>query len=794
MYFGQPIRRREDVRFLTGAGRFVDDIKLPGMAHIAFARSPHAHALIRDISTARAASMPGVLRVLTAADWAAAGLGKLVCVHPMPFSDGRPMNEKLRPLFATGKVCHVGDVVACIVAESRNAALDAAEAVEVDYEPLPAVTDVARALDADVPVLHPELGSNLVFEIERGDRAKTAAAFASASHVTELTLRSNRVAGNPMEPRAWISQYDAATGHYTVWATSQTPHYHRRWLAKYLLFEPESRIRLISPDVGGGFGLKVHLVEGAIVVWASKLVGRPVKWTATRSESFMSDSQARDHHTRARMALDRDGGILAMEVDTMAALGGYLSQFAPSIPGNSYPQTITGLYTTPLLWLRVRGVYTNTLPIDAYRGSGRPEATFVNERLIDNAAREMGIDAVDIRRRNLIPAERFPYPTPVGRTYDSGDPPGLFEKLLVIADYDALRAEQRRLRGQGVLMGIGLACFLDKSGTGSSRNLASKGGLHGGYESATVRIHSDGKATVFLGSHCHGQGHETAFTQIAADRLGLPIEDIELVEGDTSQVPFGNGTWGSRSASVGGAAIVQAADRVIDKARRLAAHVLECAGEDLDYAEDLFRVRGTDRAVSFADIADIAYHGSLLPLDRSLSPGLEETVFYEPTDTNDPQAMHLAVVLVDAQTGRVTVRDYFTADDCGRIINPMIVEGQVHGGLAQGIGQAMMEHVIYGDGTGPGADGQLLTGSFMDYAMPRASDMPQNLGLVFQEIPCPSNALGVKGGSETGTIGPPACIANAVVDALWHLGVRHVTLPITSQTVWRALEAAKVTG
>jgi len=793
MYFGQPLRRREDVRFLTGAGHFVDDIRLPGMAYIAFARSPHAHALIRRISTEQAASMPGVLRVLTAADWVAAGLGKLVCVHPMPFSDGRPMNEKLRPLFASDKVCHVGDVVACVVAESRNAALDAAEAVEVDYEPLPAVTDVARALDADVPVLHPELGSNLVFEIERGDRAKTAAAFAGAHHVSELTLRSNRVAGNPMEPRAWLSQYDAATGHYTIWATSQTPHYHRRWLAKYLLFEPESRIRLISPDVGGGFGLKVHLVEGAIVVWASKLVGRPVKWTATRSESFMSDAQARDHHTRARMALDRDGRIIAMEVDTMAALGGYLSQFAPSIPGNSYPQTITGLYTTPLLWLRVRGVYTNTLPIDAYRGSGRPEATFVNERLIDNAAREMGIDALEIRRRNLIPAERFPYPTPVGRTYDSGDPPALLEKLLGIANYDALLAEQRRLRGQGVLMGIGLACFLDKSGTGSSRNLASKGGLHGGYESATVRIHSDGKATVFLGSHCHGQGHETAFAQIAADRLGLPIDDIELVEGDTDRVPFGNGTWGSRSASVGGAAIVQAADRIVDKARRLAAHVLECAVEDLDYVDGTFRVRGTDRTVSFAEIADVAYHGARLPLDRSLSPGLDETVFYEPTDTNDPQAMHLAVVIVDTQTGRITVRDYFTADDCGRIINPMIVEGQVHGGLAQGIGQATMEHVIYGDGTPGSADGQLLTGSFMDYAMPRASDMPQNLGLAFIEIPCPSNALGVKGGSETGTIGPPACIANAVVDALWHLGVCHVTLPITSQTVWRAIEAAKAT-
>jgi carbon-monoxide dehydrogenase large subunit len=486
------------------------------------------------------------------------------------------------------------------------------------------------------------------------------------------------------------------------------------------------------------------------------------------------------------MAFDRDGRIVAMEVDTVAALGGYLSQFAPSIPGNSYPQTVTGLYLTPAVHLRVRGAYTNTVPVDAYRGSGRPEATFVNERLLENGAREMGLDVVEIRRRNLIPAERFPYPNRLGRTYDSGDPPALLQKLLEIADYDGLRAEQARLRDGGVLMGIGFACFLDKSGTGSSHNLAARGGLHGGYESATVRVHSDGKATVFSGSLSHGQGHDTAFCQLAADALGLPIEDIDLVQGDTDRVPFGNGTWGSRSASVGGVAVVMAADKVIEKARALAAHLLECAVEDIDYAEGVFRVRGTDRTLAFAEVADIAYHGARLPADRSLSPGLEETVFYEPTDTNDPQAMHLAVVIVDPATGAVRIRDYFTADDCGRIINPMIVEGQIHGGLAQGIGQAMMEHVVYDE-----ADGQLLAGSFVDYAMPRADDMPARLGLTFQEIPCPGNILGVKGGSETGTIGPPAAIGNAVVDALWHLGVRHVELPITAQNVWRALERAR---
>ena len=790
MYVGQRLRRREDDKFLKGRGRFVDDIEPADAAHVAFVRSPHAHARIAGIDTRAAARMAGVLRVLTAEDWREAGLGALTCVHPMPFSDGRPMNEAPRPALAAGKVRHVGDVVAAVIAEDRYRAADGAEAVTVDYEPLPAVTDIAHALDPDAPILHEAFGANLVFEIERGDRAATEAAFAAAHHVVALTLDSNRVAGSPLEPRAYVCAFDEPTGALTLWATTQTPHYLRRWLAKYTLFIPEHKIRVISPDVGGGFGLKVHYApEIPTVVWASILLKRPVKWTATRTESLMSDAQARDHHTRARMAFDENGRILASEVDTVAALGAYLSNFAPSIPGNSYPQTITGLYTTPNLHLRVRGAYSNTVPVDAYRGSGRPEATFVNERLVENGARELGIDVVEIRKRNLIPADSFPYTTPVGRSYDCGDPPALFDKLLRLADYEGLREEQRRLRRDGVRMGIGIACFLDKSGTGSSRNLASRGGLHGGYESAIVRVHSDGNATVFVGSHSHGQGHDTTFCQIAADRLGLPIEHIALVEGDTDSVPFGNGTWGSRSLSVGGPAIMTAADRVVAKAKRLAAHILECAAEDLDYARAVFSVRGTDRRIGFAEVADAAYHGALIPTDGSLEPGLEATVFYEPPDTNDPQAMHLAVVIVEPRSGKVGLRDYFTSDDCGKIVNPMIVEGQVVGGLAQGIGQAVMEHVVY-DGA---RDGQLFTGTLMDYALPRASDIPP-VAMVFQETPAPSNPLGVKGGSETGTIGAPAAIGNAVVDALWDLGVRHVGLPLTPHSVWRALEEAGADG
>ena len=781
---GEPIIRREDVRFLTGAGNFVDDIKLAGTAWIAFVRSPHAHARIRAIDTAPAARLPGVVKVLTAADWEAAGLGQLTCVHPMPFSDGRPMNEVLRSCFVKDRVMHVGDVVAAVVAEDRYTAMDAAEAVEVDYETLPSVSVTARALDPDTVVLHPQFGTNMVNEVVRGDRAATQAAFAAAAHVTQLTVHSNRVAGNPMEPRAYLAQHDPSNGQSTLWATTQVPHMLRRWICKYTLFIPENKLRLVAPDVGGGFGVKCHYaVEIATVVWAARLLGRPVKWTCTRSELMLSDAQARDHHTSARMAFDRDGRILGMEVDTLANFGAYCSNFGPSIPGNSYPQTITGLYRTPALSLRVRGVYTNTVPIDAYRGSGRPEATLVNERLLENGARELGIDVVEMRRRNLVPKEAFPYKTPVGRVYDSANPPALLDKLVEVSGYATLREEQKRRRAAGELVGIGLAAFLDKSGTGPSATLATKGGMHGGYESAIVRAHSDGRVTIFSGSHSHGQGHDTAFCQVAADRLGLPLEHITLVQGDTDSVPFGNGTWGSRSLSVGGIAIYKAADKVIDKARRIAAHMLECATADLDYAAGTFTVIGTNRSVSFEKVADAAYHGANCPTGPDFEPGLEATVFYDPPDTNDPSAMHLAMVSIDPRTWRVTILGYYTADDAGTIVNPMIVEGQVHGGLGQGIGQAMMEEVAYDPDSA-----QLLTGNFMDYAMPRAVDMPP-LKTGYICTPAPSNPLGVKGGSETGTIGPPAAIGNAIIDALWHLGVRHIDPPYTPHDVWKAVSA-----
>jgi carbon-monoxide dehydrogenase large subunit len=781
-YVGQPLRRREDVRFLRGRGQYVDDVAPPGTAWCAFVRSPHAHARIRKISTEAAARMPGVLLVLTAEDWKRAGHGELTVVHPMPFSDGRPMNNAPRPAFADGKVRHVGDIVAAVVAESRYAAEDAAETIAVDYEALPGVCDSRVAITPGAPLLHDRFGANIVFDIERGNRAKTEAAMAGAAKIVELNLHNSRLSANPLEPRAYLADYDAAADRLTLYATSQQPHYLRRWLSVYTLHIPEHKIRVVSPDVGGGFGVKGNFaIEVSTIAWAAQILRRPVRWTATRTDTFLSDAQARDHDTHARMGFDADGRIVAMQVDTLAALGGYLSNFAPSIPGNSYPQTLTGLYRTPNLHLRVRGVYTNTVPVDAYRGSGRPEATWVNERLIERGARELNLDPVEIRRRNLIGCGDFPYAAPGGRTYDSGDPPALLEKLLALADYEGLRREQTALRIQGTLMGIGLACFIDKAGTGPSANLAMRGGLHGGWESAIVRVHSDGKVTVLAGSHAHGQGHDITFAQIAADRLKLDIDDIRIVEGDTDRIPFGNGTWGARSTSVAGTAIYRAADRIVAKARNIAAEALECATADIVHERGRFRVHGTDRAIGFAAVADLAYHGAKL---GDGEPGLEVTEFYDPPDTNDPQAMHLAVVIVDADTGAVRLRELYAADDCGIIVNPMIVEGQVHGGLAQGIGQALMEHIVYD------RDGQLVTASFMDYAMPRAADLPA-FATAFIETPAPSNPLGVKGGSESGAIGAPAAIGNAVIDALWHLGVRDIALPITSETVWRALKTAR---
>lgn len=784
MYIGKSLTRAEDDRFLTGKGNYVDDLTLPRTAYAAFVRSPHAHALVRKINTTQASAVAGVLCVLTSKEWQAERLGDLAMLHPMPFSDGRPGNLALRKVFAAERVLHVGECVAMVVAESRNLAMDAADLVEVEYEPLPCNTDTSLALDKGTPILHQQFGSNLAFEIFHGDRAAVDAAFARASHVTELELVNNRVAGMSLEPRVYLGQHERSGDRYTLWASCQAPHIWRRTISRDILHIPENRLRVIAPDVGGGFGPKLTgATEAPAVLWASRLLGRPVKWTSTRSEALQSDCHARDHFTRAKMAFDREGTILATHVETMAAFGAYSSNFAPSIPGNTYPQMIGGLYKTPALYLRIRTVYTNTVPVDAYRGAGRPEAAFVNERLLENGARELGLDVAEVRAHNYLTKDQYPYKGPTGFVLDSGDPPALHNLLMSFSKYRELRQEQEALRGAGHLVGIGLAAFLDKSGTGNSARLAAKGAKHGAYEVAMVRVHSDGKVTIAPGSHSQGQGHEVTYRQIAADRLGLDISDIDFVEGDTDLIPSGVGTWGSRSLTMAGSAVHLACEKIIKKATWLAAHLMECAEQDVAYENARFVVKGTDKEVAFARVAEIAYLGATYPSGFEL--GLEETVFFDAPDTNASSGMHLCMVEVDAETGRVTLRKYFTVDDSGIVVNPMLAEGQVHGGLAQGIGQALMEHITYETDSG-----QLLSGTFMDYAMPRASDLCDFHG-AYMETPATGNPLGVKGNGEIGTIGAPAAMCNAVVDALTGLGVKHVAIPMTSETVWRAIQDAR---
>jgi carbon-monoxide dehydrogenase large subunit len=782
-FIGKPIRRVEDRRFLTGKGRYVDDVKVPDCTYAAFVRSPHAHARIRSIDTAPALKMPGVLCVLTAADWEAAKLGRMPLWSPVASTDGVERKQITRPILPSDKVRFVGEAVAVVVAETRYQALDAAEAVVVDYEELPSITDTARALDPDAPLVHEELGSNMFFLRELGSREEAERAFREAHHVTALELRNNRITANPMEPRACLGIYDAHDDHFTLYATHQAPHMLRRSLAEHQLLHPEHKIRVISPDVGGGFGMKVvDYPEDTLVLWASKVINRPVRWTATRSESLLTDAHGRDHATKCRMAFDRDGRILAIEVDTIASLGAYQTHRGASIPAFFYGNVLVGLYKTPVIYCRVRGVHTNTSPVHAYRGAGRPEAVFVLERLLENGAREMGIDVAEIRARNLLGPEEFPYKTPVGLTYDSGNPPGLLEKVTKLASYEELRAEQQRLRAEGVCMGIGMAAWIDSVGA-PSKTAAAFGRKTGGWDSAIVRVHPTGKVTVFAGSHSHGQAHATTFAQLAAERLKCPIEDIEIVEGDTDKIPYGHGTWGSRSTVTTGMAIVRASDRIVEKCKKIAAFLLECSEADITQEMGAYRIAGTDRRVTFAQIAEAAYHGARWP--EGLELGLENTAFYDPLDRSFASAIHLAVVIVDPKTGRVKLRDYCAVDDCGTIINPIVLHGQVHGGVAQGIGQALMENIAFDYDTG-----QVLSGTFMDYAMPRAIDFPR-FKLDEQVTPTPHNAIGCKGGGESGTIGAPAAVGNAVVDALWHLGVRHVDMPMTPAAVWRAIDEAR---
>jgi aerobic carbon-monoxide dehydrogenase large subunit len=780
---GQPVRRREDYRFLTGQGTYTDDINRPGQVHAYILRSPHANARITRLDTSAAAASPGIVAVFTGKDMEADGIGGLPCGWLINSKDGSPMKEPPHPVLAAGQVRHVGDPVAVVIGESLGQARDAAEAIAVDYAVEPAVVDPAAALQPGAPQVWPEAApGNVCYDWHLGDAAAVDAAIAKAARVVKLDLVNNRLVPNAMEPRAAIGEFDRASNEFTLYTTSQNPHVIRLLMGAFVLHIPEARLRVVAPDVGGGFGSKIfHYAEEAIVTWAAGKVRRPIKWTAERSESFMSDAHGRDHATHVELALDADGRFLALKVSTVANMGAYLSTFSTCVPTYLYGTLLAGTYTTPAIYVETKAVFTHTVPVDAYRGAGRPEATFLLERIVDVAADELGIDPAELRRRNFIAADAFPYQTPVALQYDSGDYQTTLDLATQAADYAGFERRRQEAASRGKLRGIGLATYIEACGIAPSAVVGSLGARAGLFESAAVRVHPTGSVTVLTGSHAHGQGHETTFAQLVSDQLGIPIESIEIVHGDTAKIPYGMGNYGSRSIAVGGSAIVKAMDKVVAKGRKIAAHLLEASEADIEFADGKFRVSGTDREKTLADIALTAYVPHNFPHDE-LEPGLDETAFYDPKNFTYPSGAHIAEIEIDPDTGHLTVVNFTASDDFGRIINPMIVEGQVHGGLAQGIGQALLEGCVYDKETG-----QLLTGSYNDYAMPRADDLPY-FALSTHATLCTHNPLGVKGCGEAGAIGAPAAIANAIVDALKPLGVRHIEMPATPERLWRTIQ------
>jgi aerobic carbon-monoxide dehydrogenase large subunit len=780
---GAPIRRREDYRFLTGQGTYTDDINRPGQLHAYILRSPHASARINRIDTGAAASAAGVAAVFTGADMAADGIGGLPCGWLINSKDGSPMKEPPHPVLAVERVRHVGDPVAVVLAESLAEARDAAEKIAVDYAVEPAVVDPAAALQPGAPQVWPaEAPGNVCYDWHLGDGAAVDAAFAKAAKIVKLDLVNNRLIPNAMEPRAAIGEFNRATNEHTLYTTSQNPHVIRLLMGAFVLHIPEARLRVVAPDVGGGFGSKIfHYAEEAIVTWAAPKVRRPIKWTAERSESFMSDAHGRDHATHVELALDANAKFLGLKVSTVANMGAYLSTFSTCVPTYLYGTLLAGTYTTPAVYVETKAVFTHTVPVDAYRGAGRPEATFLLERIVDLAADELGLDPGELRRRNFIPADAFPYQTPVALQYDSGDYQTTLQMAQEAANYAGFEARRQEAAGRGKLRGIGIATYIEACGIAPSAVVGSLGARAGLFESAAVRVHPTGSVSILTGSHSHGQGHETTFAQLVSDGLGIPIESIEIVHGDTAKIPYGMGTYGSRSLAVGGTAIVKAMDKVIAKGRKIAAHLLEASEADVEFKDGAFTVAGTDRSKTLGEVALTAYVPHNFPHDE-LEPGLDETAFYDPKNFTFPSGAHIAEVEIDPDTGLLTVMNFTASDDFGRIVNPMIVAGQVHGGLAQGIGQALLEGCVYDKATG-----QLLTGSYNDYAMPRAGDLPQ-FALSTHVTLCTHNPLGVKGCGEAGAIGAPAAIANAIVDALKTLGVRHVEMPATPERLWRLIQ------
>jgi carbon-monoxide dehydrogenase large subunit len=774
---GASVKRKEDVRFITGKGRYTDDINRPGQAHAYFVRSPHAHAVIKSIDKSATLASPGVVAVFTGDDIAADKVGGLICGWAIFSKDGSPMKAGAHPALAQGKVRYVGDHVAVVIADTFAQARDAGEKLVVDYETLPAVTDLKTTV-GNATVIHDAAPDNTVYNWHLGDKAATDTAFASAAHVTKIDLVNNRLIPNPMEPRAAVGDYDSGTDTLTLYTTSQNPHVARLVLSAFIGLAPEHKFRVIAPDVGGGFGSKIFIyAEETVCAWAAKKIDRAVKWTSDRTEAFLADAHGRDHATHAELAVDANGKITGLRVHTIANLGAYLSTFSSSVPTYLYAPLLSGQYNIPAIYAEVDGVYTTTAPVDAYRGAGRPEATFVVERLVEVAARETGRDPAEFRRQNFI--TQFPHQTPVIMAYDVGDYAGALDKAMKIADYAGLPARKAASAAKGKLRGLGFSAYIEACGIAPSAAVGSLGAGVGFWESAEVRVNPIGTVEVLTGSHSHGQGHETTFAQLVSDRLGIPIENVSIVHGDTDKVQMGMGTYGSRSGAVGMSAIVKALDKIEVKAKKVAGYVLEASPDDIEFKDGKFTVKGTDKSVDFGGVALNAYIAHKFN-GQELEPGLKEGAFWDPTNFTFPAGVHICELEIDPDTGVVTIDKWTAVDDFGKLINPMIVHGQVHGGIAQGIGQALHEGAVYNE------DGQLLTASYMDYTMPRADDLP-SYTVDTIETACPSNPLGIKGCGEAGAIASPPAIINAITDALGH---EEIAMPATPQAVWRAARKA----
>ncbi|MSP82300.1 MAG: xanthine dehydrogenase family protein molybdopterin-binding subunit [Alphaproteobacteria bacterium] len=767
--FGQPIRRKEDQRFLTGEGRYVADLNLPRQVHLHILRSPHAHARLGAPDTTRARAAPGVVAVFTGADVAAAGLGGIPCLGGVTNIDGTPSVCPPFPLLATDRVRHVGDAVAAVVAETPDQARDAAELIACDYQPLQAIVDTAGALRPDAPQVWPEAPGNLCYHWQGGDRAATGAAFAKAAHVTRIDLVNNRVVVGAMEPRGALAAYDAGTRRTTLYTGNQGVHTHRAVIAG-ILGVAENALRVVTPDVGGGFGMKGMLyVDQALVPWIAKVVGRPVKWVSERSEAFLSDTQGRDNVSHVELALDPNAHFLGLRITTVANLGAYLSMFAPSVPIGGTP-TLGGLYRTGAIHIEVKGVFTHTVPVDAYRGAGRPEASYALERVVDAAARDLDIDPAELRARNYIGPAAMPYRTPMGVTYDDGDFAGNLETALGRSGWKTFAAKREAAKARGKLAGLGVANYMEITGWVPG-------------DTTRIRFDPSGTVTVIVGSISTGQGHETTYAHLLADKLGVPFDSVRVLEGDSDAIAeLSSGNGGSHFLQIAGPSLHGAADRIIAKGRRVAGHLLEAGEHDIEFAEGVFRVAGTDRGRSIVEVAKACFSIDALP--PGMEPGLDESFFYRREANAYPNGCHVCEVEVDPDTGNVAVLRYTIADDFGRILNPLLVGGQIHGGLAQGLGQALLEHTVYDPDSG-----QLLTGSFMDYTMPRADDMPA-IDVTYNEIPCKGNPLGVKGCGEAGSIGACPAVINAIVDALAPLGVNHIDMPATPERVWRAMRTS----